>query len=392
MPTLQNRVFATTGAKKRLDYVSSHRDSFKMTRSQPRPITIFTPSDAGVGNTNAQNLTVKEVVARLSEDRFHVTMLCDGDGPDPRLSARKNTRLVPWTKRGNTLRLLRHCLLPPPDIYFFPRTGPLDRAFFELRKRMGLRTSVITYIVMAMNEMTGRGLIGRSVIEGDMIFGNSKHVVKTIHQMFGVGATPIYDGIDRRYYFASPECAANAAPVVLYAGSLQPRKRVELVIREAARLPGSQFRIAGKGETEIDCRDLAKQLGCGNVSFLGHLSSEKLGEEMRKADIFFFPSILEGNPQVLLQASACGLPCIAMDLYHSDYVVNGKTGFLVAADSDLSQRLDLLANDSVLRRSFSDAAVRHASQFDWDDIAQQWAAVFQEAVAKRRLYHQPRAS
>jgi glycosyltransferase involved in cell wall biosynthesis len=299
---------------------------------------------------------------------------------------------VPWTKRGNTLRLLRHCLFPPPDIYFFPRTGPLDRTFFELRKRMGLRTAVITYIVMAMREMTGRGLIGRSVMEGDMVFGNSKHVVETIHQMFGVEARPIYDGIDRRYYFPSPERTPNVALVVLYAGSLQPRKRVELVIREAARLPGLQFRIAGKGEMERDCHDLAQQLGCGNVSFLGQLSSEGLGDEMRKADIFLFPSILEGNPQVLLQASACGLPCIAMDLYHSDYVVNGKTGFLVETDSDLAQRLDLLAGDGVLRRSLGNAAVRHASQFDWDDIAQQWAAVFEEAVAKRQLYHQPRAS
>jgi glycosyltransferase involved in cell wall biosynthesis len=363
-----------------------------MTRSQPRAITIFTPSDAGADNTNAQNLTVKEIVARLPEELFHVTMLCDGDVPDPRLSARRNTRLVPWTRRGNTLRLLRHCLFPPPDIYFFPRTGPLDRAFFELRKRMGLKTAVITYIVMAMSETTGRGLVGRSVLDGDMVFGNSKYVVETIYQTFRVEAGPIYDGIDRRYYFPAPERSANATPVVLYAGSLQTRKRVELVIRQAARLPGLQFRIAGKGETEKDCRDLAQQLGCSNVSFLGHLSSEQLGEEMRKADIFLFPSILEGNPQVLLQASACGLPCIAMDLYHSDYVVNGKTGFLVGADSDLSQRLDLLANDSVLRCSFGNAAVCHASQFDWDDIAQQWTAVFQEAAAKRQLYHQPRAS
>jgi glycosyltransferase involved in cell wall biosynthesis len=362
-----------------------------MTRSQ-RPITIFTPSDASADNTNAQNLTVKEVVARLPGEQFHVTMLCDGEVPDPRLRTRKNTRLVQWTKRGNTVRLLRHCLFPLPDIYFFPRTGPLDRAFFELRKRMGLRTAVVTYIVMAMNEMTGRGLVGRSIVEGDAVFGNSKHVGETIRQMFGVEASPIYDGIDRRYYFTPQERVSNATPVVLYAGSLQPRKRVELVIREAGRLPGLQFRIAGKGETEKDCRDLAQQLGCNNVSFLGHLSSEKLGEEMRKADIFFFPSILEGNPQVLLQASACGLPCIAMDLYHSDYVLDGKTGFLVPTDSELSQRLDRLADDSVLRRCFALAAVHHASQFNWDDIAQQWAAVFQEAVAKRQLYRQPKAS
>jgi glycosyltransferase involved in cell wall biosynthesis len=355
---------------------------------------VFTPSDAGAANTNAQNLTVKEVVARLPEDQFHVTMLCGG-APDPRLSARRNTRLVSWTKRGNTIRLLRHCLFPPPDIYFFPRSGPLDRVFFDVRKRMALRTALITYVVMAMDAVTGAGLIGRSIREGDMVFGNSKHVSETIHQMFGVQATPIYDGIDRRYYFPADKDKArreNAAPVVLYAGSLQPRKRVEVVIQQAARLPGVQFRIAGRGETEKSCRDLAQHFGCRNVSFLGHLSSEKLGEQMRQADIFLFPSILEGNPQVLLQAGACGLPCVAMDLYHSDYVVDGETGFLVRSDAELSESLDRLIANPDLCRSFSAAAVRHANRFDWNDIAGQWAAVFRQAVARRQFHDRQRAS
>ena len=363
-----------------------------MTRLQTRLITVFTPSDAAAGNTNAQNLTVKEIAARLPEDQFHVTLLCDGEVPDARLAARRNTRLVTWTKHGNTARLLRHCLFPPPDIYFFPRIGPLDRIFFNLRKRMGLRTALITYIVMAMDAVTGRGMIGRSIVEGDIVFGNSKHVVETIRRMFGVEASPIYDGIDRRYYFPAKERADNVVPVVLYAGSLQPRKRVELVIQQAARLPGLQFRLAGKGETEIRCRDLAQRLGCRNVSFLGHLSSAKLGEEMRKADIFFFPSVLEGNPQVLLHAGACGLPCVAMELYRSDYVIDSKTGFLARSDGELSESLDRLAGDAVLRRSFAAAAVHHTGQFDWDDIARQWAVVFQETVAKHPRYFQRRAS
>jgi glycosyltransferase involved in cell wall biosynthesis len=321
-------------------------------------------------------------------------MLCDGAEPDARLAARRNTRLVPWAKHGNTARLLRHCLLPPPDIYFFPRSGPLDRIFFDARKRLRLRTSLITYIVMAMNSVTGRGMIGRSIVEGDSVFGNSKHVVETIREMFGVDARPIYDGVDRRYYFSAKEQerAENVTPVVLYAGSLQPRKRVELVIQQAARLPALQFRLAGKGETEIQCRDLAQRLGCRNVSFLGHLSSEELGEEMRKADIFFFPSILEGNPQVLLQAASCGLPCIAMELYRSDYVIDGKTGFLARSDEELFEALDRLAGDAHLRHSFATAAIQHAGQFDWDEIAGQWADVFQRSVANHQLHLQRRAS
>jgi glycosyltransferase involved in cell wall biosynthesis len=352
-------------------------------RTNNRLITIFTPSDAAAGNTNAQNLTVKEIVSRLPEDQFQVTMLCEGE-PDPRLIHRKNTRLVQWKKHGNTLRLLRHCLFPPPDIYFFPRTGPLDRVFFDVRKRAGLRTALVTYIVMAMNKITGSGMIGRSIIEGDAVFANSRYVAETILQNFNVEAIPVYDGIDRRYYFASGR-AENTAPVVLYAGSFQPRKRVELVIEQAARLPALQFRLAGKGETEKNCRELVQRLGCRNVVFLGHLSSEALGEEMRRADIFLFPSILEGNPQVLLQAAACGLPSIAMELYRSDYLVDGTTGFLARNDAELSQSLDRFASDSTLRRSFSAAAVCHAQNFDWNDIAGQWARAFQEVVARRRF-------
>jgi glycosyltransferase involved in cell wall biosynthesis len=352
-------------------------------RKNSHPITIFTPSDAAADNSNAQNLTVKEIVARLPEDQFRVTMLCGGE-PDPRLLRRTNTRMVKWTNHGNTLRLLRHCLFPPPDIYFFPHSGPLDRVFFDIRKRMGLRTALVTYIVLDMNRVTGGGLIGRSILEADVVFANSRYVADTILQNFNVEAKPIYDGIDRRHYFAAgrPE---NVAPVVLYAGSFQARKRVEVLIEQAARFPALQFRLAGKGETERNCRELVQRLDCRNVVFLGHLSSQALGQEMRQADIFLFPSLLEGNPQVLLQAAACGLPSIAMELYRPDSLVDGKTGILACSDEELSRGLERLAGDAALRRSFSEAAICHARKFDWDDIAQQWAGAFQEVVARRRL-------
>lgn len=353
--------------------------------SEARPIKVFTPSYADAGNTNAQNLTVKEIVARLPEE-FHVTMLCEGD-PDPRLAGRKHTRFFRWAAHRNTLRLLPHCLLPPPDIYFFPRTGPLDRLFFDLKKRLKLKTAFITYIVTAMNETTATGLIARSVREGDAVFGNSKHVSQTIRQFFAVHARTIYDGVDRRYYFPPQPKTENKIPTVLFAGSFRPYKRAEIVIQEAARLPQVNFRLAGKGETEKRCRELAQQFCCSNITFLGHLSSSALGEEMRNADVFFLPSIVEGNPQVLLQASACGLPCIAMDLYCSDYVVGERTGFLARSDSELSASLDRLLADANLRRSFSTAAIEHSLQFSWDDIAGQWATAFRKAAGKCRLRH-----
>ncbi|MFY9977992.1 MAG: glycosyltransferase family 4 protein [Candidatus Sulfotelmatobacter sp.] len=354
-----------------------------MTSAEPRSIKVFTPSYADAANTNAQNLTVKEIVARLPEE-FHVTMLCEGD-PDPRLRTRKHTRFFRCSAHGNTLRLLRHCLLPPPDIYFFPRTGPLDRVFFELKKRLRLKTAIVSYIVTAINETTATGLIAHSIREGNVVLGNSRHVSEAIWRVCGVRASTMYDGVDRRYYFPPAVKEESQGPTVLFAGSFRPYKRAEVVIHEAARLPHVNFRLAGKGETEKHCRELALHLRCSNVTFLGHLSSATLGDEMRGADIFFFPSVVEGNPQVLLQASACGLPCIAMDLYHSDYVIDGKTGFLARSDAELSACLDRLLPDASLRRLFGSAAVEHSVQFNWDDIARQWAAAFRNAVKQRQL-------
>lgn len=353
-------------------------------KTKGRPITIFTPSFADEDDTNAQNLTVKEIVARLPPELFQVVMIAEGK-PDPRIAARKNTKLLPYYKHGNTVQLLIRSLACRPDVYFFPRCGPLDQAVFALRKNLRLKTTVVTYIVSVMNKAAGKSLVARSILEGDVVLANSIYVAETVRQRFGVKAETIYDGIDRRFFFPSeqPASTQNARPLtVFYAGSFRPWKRVESVIEQAARWPTAQFRLAGRGETEERCRALSRKYECGNVTFLGHLPSAQVGEEMRRAHIFLFPSILEGHPQVLGQAAACGLPAVAMNVYRPEYVLHGETGFLAESDAEFSEKLDLLLRDSAMRQSMASAAARHSRKFDWDRVAEQWMDVFQEVVAQ----------
>jgi glycosyltransferase involved in cell wall biosynthesis len=347
-----------------------------------RFITIFTPSHADAAFTNAQQLTVKEIVSRLPPERFRVAMF-SGKQPDPRIAARPNTLLIPAGPHGNTMRFLTRLLLDQPDVYFYPRFGPLDNFFFSLRSRLRLKTAVVTHVVTTINESTAK-YPARAIREADAVFANSRYVAETVRSVFGVEAGTIHNGIDRRFFF--PREAESSPPgplVVLYAGSFQAHKRVELVIEQAAHHPQVQFRLAGRGKTELACRALAERLGRRNIEFLGHLTPTDLGIEMRKADLFFFPSIQEGHPQVLGQASACGLPSIAMNLYQPDYVLNGEGGFLVESDAELAEKLELLLRGANLRRSMSRAAALHALKFDWDRIALQWQEVFEAVTAKR---------
>ncbi|HEY1677615.1 MAG TPA: hypothetical protein VGG04_07920, partial [Candidatus Sulfotelmatobacter sp.] len=87
-------------------------------------IKLFTPSFADEADTNAQNLSVKEIVTRIDPDRISVTMFHEGDMIDPRISSRRNTTLLRWRKHGNTWRTALRLMRNTPDVYFFPREGP----------------------------------------------------------------------------------------------------------------------------------------------------------------------------------------------------------------------------------------------------------------------------
>jgi glycosyltransferase involved in cell wall biosynthesis len=258
--------------------------------------------------------------------------------------------------------------------------------FVALRRRLRLRTALVSHMVMIMTEKTSIPFVRRLVRESDGVFGNSRYVSETIQQYCGVAANTIHNGIDFRFFYpdAGRERRSSGRPVVLYAGTFQERKRVTSLVQQAARRPDVEFRLAGQGETEPACRRLVAELGCRNVVFLGHLTPVALGEEMRRADVFAFPSILEGHPQVLGQAAASGLAAVAMNIYRPDYVVQGKSGFLVESDTDFVQKLDILLDNSDLRRTFSAAAIEHAQQFSWDRIAGRWAEVLRQAVERRR--------
>jgi glycosyltransferase involved in cell wall biosynthesis len=350
-------------------------------------IEIFTPSFADEADTNAQNLSAKEIVARLDPGRVSVTMLHEG-APDPRIASRPNTTLLRWGKHGNTLRTLARILRNVPDVYFHPREGPLDSAFLGLRRYLRLKTVLITPVVSGgLYEQPYSPARERNIREADAVYANNSYLTELVQGKLGIDAGTIHSGIDRRYFFAPASSRpAREMPTVLYAGSMRPYKRVPLVIQQAARWPSAQFRIAGIGEEEQVCKKLASDLSCTNVEFLGHLSLSALGDAMRQGDIFLFPSVIEGHPQVLGQAAASGLPSIAMRIYRPDFVVDRATGFLVDTDDELAGKLDLLIHQPELRRVMGEAAIIHARRFDWDVIAQRWQDAFERAVAMRRKH------
>ena len=87
--------------------------------------------------------------------------------------------------------------------------------------------------------------------------------------------------------------------------------------------------ICGYGELEEALKKLADDLGVSNsVLFTGWCDNPY--KYMKRADIFVFPSLFEGQPNAMIEALICGCPIVSTDCDYGprEILANGKYGIL----------------------------------------------------------------
>ncbi|MEW6530040.1 MAG: glycosyltransferase [Thermodesulfobacteriota bacterium] len=151
--------------------------------------------------------------------------------------------------------------------------------------------------------------------------------------------------------FFRPRPLPPAGPVrILYVGSLEPVKRVDLLLRACARLAERrdlQVRLGGIGPLLQPMKDMAASLGLASrVGFLGYLSRERVREEMAQCHVLVLSSEWESQPCVLIEAMLSGRPVVAPRVGGVPEMVTEQTGrlFEVGNEDQLAHALeDVLA-------------------------------------------------
>ena len=128
-------------------------------------------------------------------------------------------------------------------------------------------------------------------------------------------------------------------PVILTAGHIRRIKGIDVLLETAAivarEFPEAVFAILGRNSDPEHVRTLEERivkLGIQkNVRFLGE--SNKVLSFLRVADVFFLPSRSEGFSNALIEAMACGLPCVATRVGgNPEAVEEGRSGYLVESE------------------------------------------------------------
>ena len=223
-----------------------------------------------------------------------------------------------------------------------------------------------------------------------------------------VGAVPphkiisIPNGIDTSRFQPSPTirqavreqlgCAPDAF-VWLTVGRLEPVKNhlgLLSAFREVAAVhPHARLLIAGQGPLQAATEQRIVELGLADrVRLLG--LRRDIPDLLNAADAFVLPSLWEGMPLTLLEASATALPIVATDVGgNSEVVLESKTGYLVpvrdtAALAEAMLRVMRLSDAD--RFTMGQAGRAHVVQnFDLERVVDRWEALYRELLQQKGI-------
>jgi len=185
-----------------------------------------------------------------------------------------------------------------------------------------------------------------------------------------------------------------ASHLIITTANVRRIKGLDVLVRAAAQVrrefPRAVFLIAG-GVLEPEClrelEDLRRSLALTDtVKFLG--ARQDVISLLAASDVFCLPSRSEGFSNALVEAMACGLPCVATRVGgNAEALSDGESGFIVEPDApeQLAQKLLALLRDPALRRRMGHSGKETAERrFSAQGMIAQLTGIYDGLLAARR--------
>lgn len=175
--------------------------------------------------------------------------------------------------------------------------------------------------------------------------------------------------------------------VLLSVGELIKRKNQELVIRALGNLKSKgklddiKYIICGKGKLEQYLYELVKKMKVEeNVIFLGYRND--ISEICNCCDLFIFMSLQEGLPVALMEAMACGLPCICSKIRGNiDLIEDGISGICIENKLELvEEAICKLKKDRKLLDGFKKNEKLTIKKYDLKNIINEMRKIYKDNI------------
>ncbi|MBO4878238.1 MAG: glycosyltransferase family 4 protein [Ruminococcus sp.] len=206
-----------------------------------------------------------------------------------------------------------------------------------------------------------------------------------LRYVHGVGINlSVYDGAEKRSQQKRSELGLGDADIaVISVGELNKNKNNIVIAKAMAMINNKNlhYYICGVGPEEAAIKSFASEHGLSeNIRFLGYRNDVR--ELLSACDIFVMPSFREGLSRSLMEAMACGLPCVASRIRgNTDLIVEGG-GYLCAPDSPEEFADALRKCLTADRKSMGEVNMQSVKQYDLSIVIAEWKQIYKDVLCK----------
>jgi len=181
------------------------------------------------------------------------------------------------------------------------------------------------------------------------------------------------------------------ASYILYVGTIEPRKNIELLVKSYKRLvtmgkTKEHLVLAGRMGWGYD--DLLKQIESpelrNRIHMVGYVDQKDLPLLYGGAKLFVYPSFQEGFGFPPLEAMACGVPTISSQGSSLGENLEGAAKLISPHDQEsLIEAMNELLNDGTSWKHYRKEGLVRASKFRWEETALQTLRCYREVALGR---------
>ena len=293
--------------------------------------------------------------------------------------------------------LLPHMRAFAPDLIFSIFLYPDGYAALKIGKALSVPVVAMS-IGSDINRIGDRisAMHTRTVLRGaDFLITKSDDLRK---KAVAMGAAPektraIVNGCDLSVFHVRDRLGARqklhidpASEAIVYIGRMDVKKGLRELVEAAAALhstrPNLHVYMVGDGPDRPLIENAIQVQEAGRyIHALPGCSFDEVADWMAVADVVTLPSYMEGCPNVILEALACGRPVVATNVGGIPEIMNDECGYLVQP-RDSAALAEALA--SVLDRTWDAKSISAQWDRSWEAVASELTEIFESVLSTRK--------
>jgi alpha-1,3-rhamnosyl/mannosyltransferase len=239
-----------------------------------------------------------------------------------------------------------------------------ERSFAEVLKRADA--------LIAVSESTKRDAV--------TVLGLAPEKIAVIHS----GVPHAYFNVEPALVEAVRKKYSLGRPYVLFVGTIEPRKNVDLLLDAYESLSGSireHYELVLAGPAGWASGATMRRLQ--HVRYLGYVPEEAMPGLTAGASLFVYPSLYEGFGFPVVQAMAAGVPVITSNGSALAEVASGAAVLVdPRSQSELHHTMARILTSDGLRAALGAAGKARAEEFHWERCAARSVKFFERVCGR----------